>query len=518
MTPFNFIASLRNLRLSVLPVALGVLLLGGCASVQQRPLNSDHVLADGLSEVKKLGHEIEPLSGPLTLEEAIARAIKYNLDRRVKLMEESVARGQWDAGQFDLLPKLVASAGYHDRSNDLITKSKDSVTGVPSLTNPYISSDRNATVVDLGFTWSLLDFGQSYYAERVSSERLLIAGERRRKALHLLMQDVRSAFWRAASAQKLQQTVQRTLAEGEDALSLARQAEAERLRNPLDSLRYQRQLLENLRLLESVEQELSSARVELASLTRLPLGQEIAVVEPTEEMSLWWQEVPVEKMEQVALVHNADLRESVHNIRIAADEARRGLLRLFPNLTFTYGIHQSNDSYLINQNWNDAGLQLSFNLFSLLGRSAQEKLGDAGIELAKQQRLATTMGVLAQVHLARQQLGNVHRQYVRADNIWKVDQAISEQVANREQAQTQTKLDRIANNTSAILSELRRYQALATLQAAASRLQATLGVEPAIDASSDVQVSELAAVIGKSLRTWNSGHFESLATENLSKP
>ncbi|KKU43683.1 MAG: Outer membrane efflux protein, partial [Berkelbacteria bacterium GW2011_GWA2_46_7] len=40
------------------------------------------------------------------------------------------------------LPKLVAAAGYHDRSNDLTTRSKDSVTGAPSLANPFISSSR----------------------------------------------------------------------------------------------------------------------------------------------------------------------------------------------------------------------------------------------------------------------------------------------------------------------------------------------------------------------------------------
>ena len=32
-----------------------------------------------------------------------------------------------------------------------------------------------------------------------------------------------------------------------------------RIRNPVDALRYQRQVLENLRLLEAIDQELSSA-------------------------------------------------------------------------------------------------------------------------------------------------------------------------------------------------------------------------------------------------------------------
>ena len=46
---------------------------------------------------------------------------------------------------------------------------------------------------------------------------------------------------------------------------------------PLEALRYQRQLLENLRLLESINQELASAQVDLAALINAPLGQPIAI-------------------------------------------------------------------------------------------------------------------------------------------------------------------------------------------------------------------------------------------------
>ena len=63
----------------------------------------------------------EPISGPLTIEEAIARALKFNLERRVRMLEEAVALGQYEAGRYDMLPKLLAQAGYRSRSEDLIT-------------------------------------------------------------------------------------------------------------------------------------------------------------------------------------------------------------------------------------------------------------------------------------------------------------------------------------------------------------------------------------------------------------
>ena len=70
---------------------------------------------------------------------------------------------------------------------------------------------------------------------------------------------------------------------GGKALADARKAEAEQLRSPLEPLRYQRQLLENVRLLEAIQEELSASRIELASLMGLPPGmdtQNLRVVEP----------------------------------------------------------------------------------------------------------------------------------------------------------------------------------------------------------------------------------------------
>jgi outer membrane protein TolC len=497
----------------LLSLVAAALLLGGCASLAPESLSAPQIAAASAADRQAAHKDVEPLTGALSLEEAIARAIKYNLDRRVRLMEEAIAAGQLDAGNYDLWPKLVASAGYRDRNKDLITNSIDSVTGQPSLANPYISSARSATTTDLTLSWSLLDFGQSYYASKQNADRLLIAGERRRKALHILVQDVRTVFWRVACAQKLRADIAATLAAAEDVLVDARRAEAERLRNPLEALRYQRQLLENLRLLETIDQELSTARIELASLVNLPLVQAITVVEPAGAVEARWQTIPVEAMEEQAIANNADLRESFYNARIAREETRRALLKLFPGLTFNYGTNHSDDPYLINQTWTAAGVQVSFNLLGLLAAPTQIKLAEAGVALADQKRMATQMAVLTQLHVARLNYANALHQYERADAIWQVDREIASHVARREQAQTQTKLDRVSHQTAAILSELRRYQALSQVNSAASRLQATLGLEPKVAASGDAPLAELTAAVGESLKSWNAGRLEATQTK-----
>ena len=474
-------------------------LLSACASLQPEPLSTSEIQATSAADRLIAHKDVEPLQGPLTLEEAIARAIKYNLERRVRRMEESVAMGQFETGNYDMLPKLVASAGYRDRNNDLVSRSKDSVTGQPSLANPYISSDRAASTADLSFTWSLLDFGQSYYASKQNADRVLIAAERRRKALHLLIQDVRTAFWRATAAQKLRADIQATILAAEEAMLDAKKMENERLRNPVDALRYQRQLLENLRLLEAIDQELSTARIELSTLTNLPLGLAMTVVEPHHTGQSDWQTLPIEKMEELAITNNADLRESFYNARIAREETQRTLLRMFPGLSFSYSTKSSSDSYLVHQNWNEAGAQISFNLLGIFSAPAQRRLAQAGVAVADQRRIATQMAVLAQVHLARLNYSNALRQFERAQAIWQADQAIADHTSHREQAQAVSKLDRVATQTAALLSSLRRYQALAQAHGAASKLQASLGLEPAMDQRDDIPLEELKAAVAKSL-------------------
>ncbi|WP_075257136.1 TolC family protein [Herbaspirillum camelliae] len=485
--------------------ALALSAVAGCASIEPQALSNSEIAATLQADKQALDKGIEPLNGPLTLDEAIARAIKYNADRRLKMMEEALAAGTLEAGNYDMLPKLVASAGYRDRNNDYITRSQDSVTGQQSLANPFISSGRSAVTTDLTFSWSLLDFGQSYYAAKQNADRVLVARERRRKALHTLIQDVRTAYWRVVAAQSLKGKVQSGIVDAEQALKDAERAENERLRNPLEALRFQRQLLENLRLLETVEQELSAARIELAALTRLPLGSDYSVAAPQMSLSKTWLELPVAQLEEQALQRNADLRESMYNARIAQQETHRTMLRLFPGLSFNYGYKSSDDSYLINQHWREAGVQVSFNLFNLLALPSQKRLADAGVDLAEQKRMVTQMAVLTQLHIARLQYANAMHQYERADTIANVEGRIADHVGNQAVAQKQTQLDRVSQQTSLILAQLRRYQAMAAVHTASSRLQASLGMEPSIGDVAGDSIGDLAKAVHKSLQDWDNG-------------
>lgn len=496
-------STLPAIQKNALMIAISVCITA-CGSLQPKALDDQELRAqtqaDRVTAVAKVGS----ISAPMTLEEAMARALKYNLDNRVRMMEEALAMGQLDVSRFDLLPKLTAQAGYTSRNNDKISQSRNAEDGTLSKSQ-FISQERSHTASSLVMSWSMLDLGVSYYSAKQQADRVLIATERRRKAMHTLMQDVRTAYWRAASAQKLQGEVQQTIKLGEEALASSRRTEEERLRNPIDALRYQRQLLENLRLLEGINNELSTAKTELASLINAPLAQPL-VLAPTEfSVNRQILQTPIDVMEEIALLANPELREQHYNARIARDESRKSLVRLFPGISLNYGLNYDTDRYLVNRNWSEAGAQISFNLFNLLSAPTQMKLARAGIALADQRRVAVQMAVLTQVHIARQQLDNAISQFERANAIWETDQKISEHIRNRADHQAQSKLDLISNQTASILSLLRRYQALAQVQGAEARLHATLGNEARIASLSETSLADLIKDLQNASERWRQG-------------
>lgn len=470
--------------------ALAAILLAGCAPLAPTPVSPDEQQRQVADDRAAVRRDVPALPARLSLDEAIARALKFNLDRRVKLMEQALALKQYEAGQYDSLPRLVAAAGYTARDRDRIANSIDSVTGQPSLANPSISQARKHTLTQLDLSWSLLDYGLARYSTDQAADRLLAAAEHRRKATHLLVQDVRVAYWRAASAQRLAGEVRATMQLAEAALADAGRAQNERLRAPLDSMRYQRQLIENMRLLESIEQELAPARFELAALINAPVMQEVELI--SDELGRGDPlATPAETMEEQALSQNPDLRQHAYQRRIAQAEARKVLLRAYPNLTLSVGPRHDTDSFLVENRWNEAGVQVSFNLLNLLALPAQRRAAEGAVALAEQRRLAAHVAVVAQVHVAREQLAGARKQFQRADALWTLDGKIMEQLLRREHAEAGSKLERVAAQTTAIVSLLRRYQALAQVHAATSRLQATLGTDPLPDSSDELTLDQL---------------------------
>lgn len=471
------------------------LALTGCA-ITPKPLTQDEQTQQLKADRALMFDKQEALSGPVSLEEAMARAIKYNLDHRLKLMEEAVSQRQLDLSSYDLLPRLTLAAGYAGRDTFSASSSQNVATGEQSLA-PSTSQDKHRRVADLGFTWNVLDFGVSYYQGQQNADRTLIMQERRRKVVHSLMQQVRQAYWMALGAQQMEARIPPLLKEVELALADVRKIEQEKLRAPLETLNYRRQLLDTMRQLEAIRDELAQAKPRLASLMNLSPGRAFELAQPA-AMPVPELKADLAEMEETALMKRPELIEARYNERISVFETRKAIARLLPGLELNLGSHYDSNSFLVDNQWTDAGLRVSWNLMNLLSGPKMIETAEAQVEVARTQRLALNMAVLSQVHIAYRDYLGRKRQFELAQDLEEVDLGILEHTRNAARNDAQGKLAEIRVAVGALFSELRRYQSYGALHNAYGAMLATLGNDPlpAQVASHDLNV--LARAIAES--------------------
>jgi outer membrane protein TolC len=498
LTPRSF-----PFKLSLVGVAC--IVLSAC-SVTPQPLSVAEQNLQLAIDREMARQDVQPITGPLSIEEAIARAMKYNLENRVRMMEQAVAIGQLDLSRFDMWPQAMANAGYSTRNKPNINEATNSVTGEPSLSDPFISSAQTFWDNSLGLSWSLLDFGAGYYNAKQNADRVLIAGERRRRAMHLLLVDVQNAYWRAASAQELKDNIDRTVKLAEEALRNAAKAEKSDGRQPIDAVRYQKSILENLRNIDIIQSELSSSQIELANLINVPPMTKMTFsTPPVKDSKTAVTALPMEMLEEVALINNADLRETFYNVRITALETRKAMLRLLPGVNLNWGANYTTNSYVINQAWNAGAVSLSWNMLNALMLPSIQTQGDAEKELSVQRRMAMQMTVVGQVHLSSLQYENATRVLERSSALADADRKIEKFTADGNKSGTHSQADLVAARTDSIISELRRYQSIAQVYAANGRLQASLGVEPNIGDIQNTSLEDLTAQVAQALASWRSG-------------
>ena len=152
------------------------------------------------------------------------------------------------------------------------------------------------------------------------------------------MQQTRQAWWQAAGAQMLESKIEPVLEMARQALEDSRKVENERLRSPLQALHYQRQLLDIVRQLESVRDELAQAKPRLAAIMNLEPGQAYTVA-PASSLDVPRLGLSLARIEEKALLQRPELVEAQYQERIGVLETRKAMARLLPGLELGVGGH-----------------------------------------------------------------------------------------------------------------------------------------------------------------------------------
>ncbi|MFC3228441.1 TolC family protein [Marinibaculum pumilum] len=436
-----------------------------------------------------------PIEGELDLPEAMARAVAYNLSHRVELMRIALAKGQVDLARFDLYPTLAASAGFDYRTPEDASISETIRSGIQS-NEPATSADKFRTLADIRASWSVLDFGVSYLQAKQEGTRLLIAQGAREKIMRDLLMQVRRAYWSALASQRLRDEVVRIKEEALNALAeIDTGISTGAYLSNFDALTQKRRLLTVVQQLETTEQRLRVAEVQLNSLINEPPGAPIRLVDDGRLPDLPEMDVPMEALELYALTQSLDYRETLYALRIEQLEARKALLRLLPGLEFGLSGNFDSNSYLAYNNWLNATTTVTWNLLRIATYPETRKMNQARTDLAALSRLATNMAVVTQVNVASRNYINALRTIELARERADLDQQIADIQVGAAAAQALGEVDLIQSKVDSLQSELASMQAYADAQETLGTLLNASGLDPVPTNFHLLTVDQLAAYI-----------------------
>ncbi|SDJ13386.1 Outer membrane protein TolC [Paraburkholderia steynii] len=478
-------------------VACTMLMLSGCSSLQPRPTTREDVRQRVVDDQVAIYSAQEPVTGPITFYEAAARALKYNLDYRLKLLESALASNIRDVSTNELLPQLVAAAGYTTRSNDSGGESIGIVDRQVSL-RPSTSEERYHKLASLGASWNLLDFGVAYYRTQQKADQILMAEERRRKVAQNVLQDVRNAYWRALAAQRLKPEVDQLLSRTYVALRAARQAEDQGLLPRQDILAYQRALLDAVSLLTVRRQDLEFAQAELSALMSLPPGTPLVLAD-TEEGSLPAVVTPEPQLEQIALQNRPEIMEEWYRKRVNENDLNIAKAQLWPNIGIDASLQYDSNEFLYNNYWSQLGIRVSINLFRLLQLPALNDQAESQRKTDDMRRLALSMAILTQVRIGtlRYQLSLQELDF--ANDSLRVDRSLLDYARAAHTTSFGSELEVIRAEGRYLLSRYQREAAYSDAQAAWGRLFNSIGFDVMPDAIAKDDIKTLAQEIEKTV-------------------
>ncbi len=473
--------------------AAGLCLLAACAP-SQGPIETAEIrqtVSRDLASVYRHGPDKETgkkeeektqKAGPekLTLEEVLARALKYNLDTKVAELDELIAADDVSLQALNALPSVTAKIQRHGRSNPGGSSSFSLLTGTQSL-QPSISSDQYRDVQQLNLEWNFLDAGINLWRARSASDRVLIAQERRRKIYHNVVQDAYTAYWRVAVAQMALPRIEDLLKQTEErAEKLDEQLKAGTV--PLADVQNKKtELLNRRQQLVSMKEQMSFAEIELKTLIDYPPAQPIAVVTSGADWlaagSLPKVKGAAADLETTAFLNRPELREELLNKRISVRDIRHSVVETLPGAELIFSYNRDSNSFLSYNSWVDGIGSITHAINKIITAPSRIKRAQNLDELADKRRHALLAAIITQVYVARARydfLAYAYGEYERvADN--------ASQILKRAKDFSTAGLmsgEEFLNVTiDESIADINRALAYAEAQDAYGRLITTLGVD-----------------------------------------
>jgi outer membrane protein TolC len=454
-----------------------ICLLAGCGG-SSKPL-------DPVSQSREIEKDVRDIYKDdqseitLTLEDALKIAVKNNLDVRVAEAEQLKAADVLNLQKLQWLPDTEASGNYQGRNNQGASSSRSIISGEESL-EPSISTEQHRKTARLEASWNILDATLSLVEAGSASDKTLIAGQRRRKVLHNLMQDVYIAFWRAAAAQEMQKKLAPFTDKADRQLSNIKTARAKGIIPHKRGLESSRKILRMRNELHERRQNMSLAVLELKTLTGLRPDRKI-IINAEEDLlmpnSIAQVTESMEDLETFALLNRPEVKEAYLNERINIRNIKKTILEIFPGAEFLLAGNKDYNKFLNDQDWINFSVSLSKSLTDFITLPVRHRQAWNEKKLGDLKRKALIAAILTQVHVARTRLKYESEQYGRVREAYETREAAYRKTRDAARTGLGSEEELLTAGMDALLARWEAIDSCAKAQKSYAALLNTIGID-----------------------------------------
>jgi len=495
-----------GINLKLLPIALLTLFVTGC-SITPKAIENEAQLNNTYKGLREVLNTQQPIDHKITLSEAIARTLKYNLDHRVQQAQLMLESGNLKAAYMEMLPALNVGVDYSFRNNELIQNLVDSNGQVSPGGQSY--TPREILNQSYGLEWSLLDLGLSFTRAQQQANRVMIAEEERRKIVQQLVQEVVTTYWKAWTAQTMLSEVLRFKEKAELALKRSKEAESKKINTPQIELDYQQVLIKAIRKINQLNAQIMDASANLKRLMNVSSGSQFELSDPGVPLAgLPTISPQFEKMDTLALIYRPELRQASYQTEIAKKGIQAAIINMLPGIDFNFGYNVTNNEFMKNQYWWGGNIGASLNLIQTV------LAGPYAINLANQthsfeqlRQIASTVTVLTQVRIAYTNYLLWQEDAAYAVKEADVSMALLEYAEKLEQTNKGNEQITIRRGIEAISAQFDKNVTLARAHEALSKLYQSVGLDIMPADARNLPLPELEKKVAVILKAQSQGEF-----------
>ncbi|MBP9722940.1 MAG: TolC family protein, partial [Gammaproteobacteria bacterium] len=326
---------------------------------------------------------------------------------------------------YEMLPDHVANFNYtaRDRPGEVLS---------PNTNQVSLSRNKYTNTLDLQLSWSILDFGISYFNSKQKANEYLMLEEKKKTLLQEIVRDTRTAYWASQVTNYIVPQIDMLSKEIEQSIAKSKKQEKEQLISKEKAAEFRVALWDKASEINKMKNNLERAVVTLALLINVPTASKIELnTDYDYKINLNPLPYNIQQIEVLALHNRSEIREELLKNRIDMNEIYKARLQLIPNFTLSYGAFHDSTSFLVYNFWKQTAVQLTGNLLDLFSKYTRLEKANANLDLGKVRRQALAVSILTQVNIAYVRLLEAERNSTLAQGFYEDNQVIYENLKKR---------------------------------------------------------------------------------------